>query len=170
MTTNIPKQLRSLRKFAISSFAALALLSASAPLLGQLTIPTAPSFTKKSEPPKPAVKPRDLRENRREIAASIVRVEQALATFKRENPGQPIPESAAMEMELLKWLDLLYSNHSANLIRKSELETELARVQDETESLRIAPAGERKRYSFLMLDDLRDQLNTETQRRESIYL
>ncbi len=158
--------------------AALFLITIPSQLSAQLKLPTTVvRSASKSADSKSAeaqadsdISPAEIAESRREIAAMITRVQQAVEAFKQDNPGQPIPESADLELELLKWLDLLYANHSANLIRKTELETELSRVRDEADRLRIAPTGNRKRYSFLMLDTLRDQLNTESHRLESIEL
>lgn len=160
------------RVVALIVFTLLASLPLARQANAQLTTPTAVSLGAKKEKPKPEpeVNKVDLVQSRREVASMISRVEHSIESYKRENPGQPTPESLSMELELYKWLDLLYSNRSANLIRESELKTELKRVTDETETLRITPVGESKRYSFLMLDDLRDQLRSEVQRRESIDL
>ncbi|MDG2382151.1 MAG: mechanosensitive ion channel [Pirellulaceae bacterium] len=162
----------------ISFLSLLTLVTTPSQLPAQLKLPTTTAShaskvaTSKAAPLKDDsnISPAEITESRHEIAAMITRVQQAVQAFKQENPDQPIPESADLELELLKWLDLLYANHSANLVRKGELQAELSRVRDEVDRMRIAPTGDRKRYSFLMLDTLRDQLNTECHRLESIEL
>ena len=162
----------------ISFLSLLTLVTTPSQLPAQLKLPTTTAShaskvaTSKAAPLKDdsTISPAEITESRHEIAAMITRVQQAVQAFKQENPDQPIPESADLELELLKWLDLLYANHSANLVRKGELQAELSRVRDEVDRMRIAPTGDRKRYSFLMLDTLRDQLNTECHRLESIEL
>ena len=54
----------------------------------------------------------DIDESRREVASMIVRVENLIEAFKRDHPGEPTPESLSIELELYKWLDLLYSDRS----------------------------------------------------------
>ena len=134
------------------------------------TVALGKAQTAESEVPDQADPHADIEQSRREITSMISRVKNLIEAFKQDHPGQPTPESLSIELELYKWLDLLYSDRSASTIRLTELEEELERVVVEIETLSLAPIVEGKRFSFLALEDLRDQLKTEVHRRESIKL
>ena len=131
------------------------------------TVALGKAQTAESEVPDQADPHADTEQSRREITSMISRVKNLIEAFKQDHPGQPTPESLSIELELYKWLDLLYSDRSASTIRLTELEEALERVVVEIETLSLASIVEGKRFSFLALEDLRDQLMTEVHRRES---
>ncbi len=112
----------------------------------------------------------DADEDHQEVLKLLRTVQQAIENFRSKAPDQPVPERLNQELELLKWLDLLYSNRAANEQRKTELQEELKRTVEQTEAMRAAATGESEPCSFLMLDEVRDQLHTEQGRQDSIQL
>ena len=75
---------------------------------------------------------------------------------------------AEEELDLLRSLDLVYLQHQAAIEQKAELEQQKKRVQDELDSLHKFGPAEPKPYSFLLLEDLRDSLSAEADRKEAL--
>ena len=69
--------------------------------------------------------------------------------------------SSENELEFLEALDGVYGEQQARLEQRQELEAEKQRAETDLESLRKYGPTETKPYSFLILEDLRDELAAE---------
>ncbi len=113
---------------------------------------------------------KDLVDERAEVASQLTNLQEAIGQIQQQTPPAALPQHLSEQLELLKWLDLLYSNREALVARKVELDAELASLRKEVESLQVTGLTDEGPHSFLLLDDVRDQLNAEQSRRESIRL
>lgn len=105
-----------------------------------------------------------------EVKSRLEDLRASIDRQRRENTDARLPDHVLDELELLKWLDLLYSQGEEAAKRKEELEAELAALSKELESLRSYGVAAPAEYTFLALDDLRDKLNAEKSRRGSLQL
>ena len=112
----------------------------------------------------------DKLKDRTDVAERLARVQKAIDTRRKASPDDPIPAHLTQQMELLKWLDVLFSNREANLGRKTVLNDELQRAREQTESLQSLATLGGKPCSFLELDDMRDRRDAEQSRHDSIRM
>ena len=77
-------------------------------------------------------------------------------------------ESMQWQLEALKYLELLYAQHEGVEQRKSELRDEKKALTAELDLLRSAGPPESKPYSFLLVDELQDELSVEAGRVETV--
>ncbi len=121
-------------------------------------------------PPAPAGdRPEDLRTKRLDVAQRIVAAQRVLDSVKGDAAVEPKPsEQLSHEVELLKQLDMLYAQQqSAEELRK-ETETNKVEAEQKLSSLRRDGSLEKRPYSFLLLDSLRDNLLTQQSRANTI--
>ncbi len=109
-------------------------------------------------------------QDRTDVAERLARVQNAIDTRRQNVPEEPTPPYLTQQVELLKWLDVLFSNREANLGRKAVLQEEVQRAHEQTESLRTLATTGGKPCSFLELDEMRDRRDAEQSRQDSILL
>ena len=146
--------------------------------LGQTSSQVLPSVAKeKSDTPAEESSKRssndaldDGLKTRADVAERLARVQHAIDARRKAAPDQPTPPHLTQQVELLKWLDVLYSNREVNRGRKTVLRDELQRAQEQTESLRTLSTAANKPCSFLELDEMRDRRDAERARHDSIRM
>ena len=109
----------------------------------------------------------DLAKRRAQTAQRIT----ALNDEKGKLPANSPPDVAAHieeQIELLENLDLAYVQHLAALDERSEGEQDLVRLADQRDALRTRGPLEPKPYSYLLWDEIRDQLEAERAHAEAI--
>lgn len=116
-----------------------------------------------------AMEPEDLRTKRQDVAQRIVAAQRALDTVKEEAATEPKPnDQLSHEVELLKQLDMLYAQlQSAQELHK-ETESNQVEAEKKLATLRQEGPVEKRPYSFLLLDSLRDSLSTQQSRANTI--
>ena len=109
----------------------------------------------------------DIAAKRKELAAQL----EALRT-KSGDPSVPAEDgnvsAADDEREFLESLDGVYAEQQVRLEQQQELEAEKATATEALESLRKFGPSEPKPYSFLLLEDLRDELAAEEDHGEAL--
>lgn len=85
-----------------------------------------------------------------------------------EGVDDPAYPALAWQLEMYKYLELLYAQHELAVQRHEELQQENDRLQGELDLFRSAGPAETKPYSFLLVDDLRDQWAMEQSREETV--
>jgi hypothetical protein len=115
------------------------------------------------------IAPEDLKTKRQDVAQRIVAAQRAIDSVQGEAAVEPKPsELLSHEVELLKQLDMLYAQlQSAEELRK-ETESNKAEVEQKLSILRRDGPLEKRPYSFLQLDSLRDSLLTQKSRANAI--
>lgn len=124
--------------------------------------PAGASVTAKAEGAAPA-SPSTLEETlvkRKELAAQIAALAQQDPQGASGNDSLDVSDSED-ELEFLEVLDGVYGEQQARLEQRQELTAEKQRVQADLDALRKYGASETKPYSFLLLEDLRDELAAE---------
>jgi len=96
-----------------------------------------------------------------ELAVTKAAIESAIAE------GQEAPEILKREMELLGRLDRLYGQILTALDHEAELKASKEKLTVDLDNLRAHGPTEAKPYPFRLLENLRDQLETETARGET---
>jgi hypothetical protein len=96
-----------------------------------------------------------------ELAAAKAAIESATAD------GREAPETLKTEMNLLERLDRLYGQIDAALEHEAELKASKEQITVDLDNLRAHGPTETKPYPFRLLENLRDQLETETARGET---
>ena len=96
-----------------------------------------------------------------ELAATKAAIESAIAE------GQEAPEALKQELELLGRLDRLYGQILAALDHEAELKASKEKLTVDLDNLRAHGPTEPKPYPFRLLENFRDQLETETARGET---
>jgi small-conductance mechanosensitive channel len=111
-----------------------------------------------------------------EIASKRAKISERIAKLSEPagaapSKGQPSPAEPTSEdeLDLLESLDLVYIQQQATGDERSALEAEKKKLVQEAESLHTLGPAEPKPYSFLLLEDIRDQLGAEDDRAESIH-
>ncbi|HEY2216842.1 MAG TPA: hypothetical protein VGH21_05060, partial [Solirubrobacteraceae bacterium] len=102
-------------------------------------------------------------EKRAHIAERIAKLSPA-----DDADSAKISADAADELDLLRSLDMVYLQRQAAASERAEVEQARKRLQDESDSLHNFGPAEAKPYSFLLLEDLRDQLSGEQQRTNAL--
>jgi hypothetical protein len=115
------------------------------------------------------IAPEDLKTKRQDVAQRIVAAQRAIDSVQGEAAVEPKPsELLSHEVELLKQLDMLYAQlQSAEELRK-ETESNKTEVEQKLSILRRDGPLEKRPYSFLQLDSLRDSLLTQKSRANAI--
>lgn len=108
----------------------------------------------------------ELAGKRAKLTEQIQKLEQAVEAAEKSSEESDAGSDAEEELDLLKTLDLLYMQHVAALEQKGDIESQLRATQDELTALGNFGPPEAKPYSFLLLEDVRDQLAAEESRQE----
>ena len=113
-----------------------------------------------------------LEQKRQEVAKQLRLAQKALeaAETAANDPNAKPPEKLTREMELLKQLDLVLAQQRAAEELGRELESTQAELQGKIESARLSDIGEQGVSSFLVLDELRDEVAGEIARRDSFSI
>lgn len=77
-------------------------------------------------------------------------------------------QSLAWQLEIYKYLELLYVQHEGSAQREAELREEKEQIQSDLELLRTVGPAESKPYSFLSVDKLQDELAASKGRAEMV--
>ncbi len=148
-------------------FLAMCLSAPAAPPI-RLAGVTGPTETK--TPASPAdIQPEDLQAKRQDVAQRIIVAQRVLDSVQGEAATEPKPaEPLSHEVELLKQLDMLYAQLLSAQAQQKEIESNKAEAKEKLASLRSNGPVEKRPYSFLTLDSLRDNLFTQQSRATTI--
>ena len=154
----------------LSTIAILGILTVSrSASAGPLRLPTSQKKAV-SNPTKTLPTKQDLAKVAKEDAERLARVQESVDALLAQNPPAEVPDSLTEELELLKWIELLHSNFAAAVERREELQVEHSQLEEEIHSLRTSGMEGVRPYSFLFLDEVRDQLIAEQERKKSLQL
>jgi small-conductance mechanosensitive channel len=129
-----------------------------------------PASRADSPPPAAAAAPAsdELAIKRTKIAEQIAKLTAQRAAAAGKQPSAVVDPGAPDELDLLESLDLVYIQQQAIRDERAALAAEAKKLALEAESLRSLGPAEPKPYSFMLLEDIRDQLGVELDRSESI--
>ncbi len=111
--------------------------------------------------------PIDLSARRDEVRRQIGLVQEAINAAQSQ-PGADPPELLLMRRNLLKYLELVYAQHQAVEVEALDLAETLDEAKSTLEKVQAIGISEPKPYSFLWLDQVRDELSAETSRIASV--
>ncbi len=106
---------------------------------------------------------------RAKISERIAKLSEPASTAPSKGQPSPTEPTSEDELDLLESLDLVYIQQQASSDEHAALEQEKKKLAEEAESLHNLGPAEPKPYSFLLLEDIRDQLGAENDRAESIH-
>lgn len=116
-------------------------------------------------PPAPSASATaDWTAKRKATAERRQRVQQTIDEFAARNPSATPPQGLATQLELLKYLELVYAQQQAAASLSQELESQRTRQNEELSVLRSSGPTEKPPYSFLLLDSLHEELAREQAR------
>jgi potassium-dependent mechanosensitive channel len=110
----------------------------------------------------------DFADKRAKLAERIAKLTAETAAAAPEKPAADGATPVDEELELLHALDLLYVQHEAVTDKRADVELEKKHLQDEADSLHRFGPAESKPYSFLLWEELREQLSDEQERAEAV--
>lgn len=105
-----------------------------------------------------------------EVAARISKAQAAVDTIRSREGSAAPPARMLSEIELLKYLELVYAQQQNAVEYRAELSEKRTQLADQLQTLRSVGPEETPPYSFLMVDDLRDQLSAEKARVMSLQI
>ncbi len=111
--------------------------------------------------------PIDLSARRDEVRRQIGLVQEAI-NVAQSQPGADPPELLLMRRNLLKYMELVYAQHQAVEVEALDLAETLDEAKSTLENVQAVGISEPKPYSFLWLDQVRDELSAETSRIASV--
>lgn len=121
-------------------------------------------------PPSSQTTPAELTAKRAKLAEQIAKLEAVVEAAEKaaEESGKESDSGsqAEEELDLLKTLDLIYMQHLAAFEQKADLGNRLRGTQEELTALQSFGPPEPKPYSYMLLEDTRDQLAAEESRQE----
>ncbi|MDH3718808.1 MAG: mechanosensitive ion channel, partial [Planctomycetota bacterium] len=158
---------------------ALILLAASllglglhAPLSAQLPLPSLPGVAPDKQAITPAPEPAaDFKQERKEIAERLrVAQRQLEAEKKKEDESETAEarEDLAQQVGNLKQVEVLLAQQQAAEERRAAAEKQNLELESSLKEFRAGGPTEPKPYSFLLLDQLRDELVAETARKDAV--
>lgn len=124
----------------------------------------APSAASTTPASTAQITPVELAAKRAKLAEQIAKLEAAVEAAEKSSAESDAGSQAEDELDLLKTLDLLYMQHLAAFEQKEDIESQLRGTQDELTALHNFGPPESKPYSFMLLEDVRDQLAAEESR------
>ncbi|NIP84709.1 MAG: mechanosensitive ion channel [Planctomycetales bacterium] len=145
-----------------------------APLNAQLPLP---SLSGTSVPPDQAVAPAtveptvDLKRQRQEISERLHVAQRQLDVEKEKDvvsQNAEVTESLSREVGNLKQLEVLLAQQQAAEERKAAAEKQKVELEMRVDQLRQRGPSEPRPYSFLLLDQLRDELVAESARKDAV--
>ena len=159
---------------AVHSFLVVSILATGllAPLHAQIPYPSlsgaAPDQDANPSTSQPAV---EVKQQRKEVADRL-RVAQRQLEVQKENKNAPenaeATEKLSREVGNLKQLEVVLSQQQAAEERRAEAEKQERDLEAGLKELRAKGPSEPKPYSFLIMDQLRDELFAEAARKEAI--
>jgi len=149
---------------ALGVIAVLCLLPATAALVRAEAV-EADKAPSEPAPPGGQTPAADLSAKRKAAAERRQRLQQVLEELAARQPPVSPPQGLTTQLELLKYLELVYAQQQVAAESAKELETRRARQNDELQTLRAGGPAEKPPYSFLMLDSLHEELAREHARR-----
>jgi small-conductance mechanosensitive channel len=118
-----------------------------------------------SQPEQSVAGTGDWSAKRKATAERRQRVQQVLDEFAARNPAATPPQALTAQLELLKYLELVYAQQQVAAGLSQELESQRTRQNEELSILRSSGPAEKPPYSFLLLDSLNEELAREQARR-----
>ncbi|MCH5374098.1 MAG: mechanosensitive ion channel, partial [Planctomycetes bacterium] len=109
-----------------------------------------------------------LAEQRISVAKQREQLQARLETADKNTPSDTLAESLSWQVEMLEYLEFVYAQHEGALEEQKELVEERNQLQAELDLLHSAGPEETKPYSFLLFDELQDQLTAEQGRSEAV--
>ncbi len=142
-------------------------------VLGIAASPTAttPTFAADTTAPATGAKSLtqdDLTKKRDDTAKGIAQLTQDRAALVAKSAPAEAIKRIDDELELLESLDLVHVQHLAALDEHAEIDQDIRRLGEELASLHTLGPAEPKPYSYLTWDEIRDQWETATIRRQSM--
>jgi potassium efflux system protein len=124
--------------------------------------PATPAGAAKTENAAPAPRPtlEETLAKRKELAEQIRALSKQDPQSAGGNDSLDVSDSED-ELEFLEALDGIYGEQQARIEQRQELETEKQRAQADLDALRKFGPSDSKPYSFLLLEELRDELAAE---------
>ena len=105
-----------------------------------------------------------LQAKQQELADRRHRIEEVLEAGKTAPGSAADRDAIRMELEVLKYFELVCSQHRDELARATDLRADQAHWTTQLHELRLAGPAEPKPFSILLLDDLQDQCDAENMR------
>lgn len=102
---------------------------------------------------------------RKATAERRQRVQQVLDEFAASNPAATPPRGLTTQLELLKYLELVYAQQQVAAGLSQELESQRTQAGEDLSLLQSSGPTEKPPYSFLLLDSLNEELAGEQARR-----
>ena len=146
------------------------LLTIVSPLPGQSPLSLLPSSseatlqTTTNDQQTVAVPFAKLDETRAALAVRVTRLQTAIESYQQHLPTAPPPEDLVLELELLKWVDSMYVQRLAAGTRIAQLQEEKTKQADQAGSQSDWTTAAEQSHSFLLLDELEDQLRAQLDR------
>jgi potassium efflux system protein len=108
---------------------------------------------------------------RAQISEELRAAQRTLDSAKQQTSEQPnakLPERLQREVELLKQLDVVVAQQEVAKTESDDLRTRLSDLEGRLSTIRDTGPSKRPPYSFLLLDQLRDELSAKRTRTEAI--
>jgi small-conductance mechanosensitive channel len=136
---------------------------------GHSQVQSPPQLPSTGEQTKGPAEPADAdwSKKRQEIEQRLQQAQKIIDEANSSEPSEGPSKRLLTEIEMLKYLDLVYAQQQSAAELAEELAEEDRALQDDLERLRDAGPQEPRPYSFLLLDELRDELSAEQARKES---
>ena len=110
-------------------------------------------------------RPEDLDARRQDVSQRILVAQRTLDAAKETTAPESKPrERLSREVDLLKQLDVLYAQLQSAQESRQQLEAGKIELEQKLSDLRRDGPAEKRPYSFLLVDSLRDTLSTEESR------
>ncbi|MCH2181860.1 MAG: mechanosensitive ion channel [Mariniblastus sp.] len=125
-----------------------------------------------SKPDKKAALPTltadELEKMRTDVSAKIESLEIAMRAVGNSPDNQWLADAYAMEVEQLRYLELIYAQHQALLLDGKDIESEDEAIETELKRYREQQLATGRYATFTELEELRDAMETQAARVETI--
>ena len=111
-----------------------------------------------------------MKQKQEQLAKRRHAVEQMVASDPSHAPAAGEKNAIRMELEVLKYYELICAQHAEELDRASDLKDELTQWQTRLHQFRLTGPEEAKPYSILLADDIQDELDAESTRLQTLTL
>jgi potassium efflux system protein len=162
--THVTHPCHSVFRFHSSTIALLAVLTLTTGLAAQ----DGGDATRPEAQPAAGVAAEDWASRRREAEQRLLEAQQQLDGFVEQNPSAQPPQWITEEIELLQYLELVYAQRESAQKLRLELQQDAANLQQRLDQLRNVGPTEERPFSFLLLDQLRDQHTGAISRQEGL--
>ncbi|MDR4509610.1 MAG: mechanosensitive ion channel [Candidatus Brocadiaceae bacterium] len=125
-----------------------------------------PSVPKENATARPLTPQQEITAKRDKLAKELGDIQSSLEVMSGERNEEQTGR-LTKEKELLQRLDLLYMQQLSMLGQESALKVELEQLERELEMFRTRGTAELQTYSFMLLENLRDELHSLTSREQA---